>query len=41
MKQVQLHTIIASAKYAPVPVLNEPSPIWMPRILGFFCRRGF
>ena len=41
MKQVQLHITIASAKIAPIPVLNEPSPMLMPSIVGFFCRRGF
>ncbi len=39
MKQVQLHTSLASAFNAPVPVINGPSP--KPMIVGFFCRRGF
>ena len=41
MKQVQLHITKACAIIAPVSVLNEPSPMMMPSIVGFFCRRGF
>ncbi|MCX6204558.1 MAG: hypothetical protein NTY43_09715 [Bacteroidetes bacterium] len=41
MKQEQLHILLTSAYNAPVPVLNGPSPICMPRIVGYFYRRGF
>ena len=39
MKQENLHILLASANTAPVTVLF--SPIRLPRVQGFYYRRGF